>query len=176
MPLNHVQSTLVATTGSHICCVSLRCIIYRCYWDTNSTIVPPYLIFLCCELYLVWQPTRAIYFSGLSNVWKGCCQDTVFTFLYTHTWAHTLIPVISVPFLSNVTLPCRQLAALHFFNQHARLHIVKLDVFVEINCLPSPIIPPVFSSLFTTVYVYSFNVLKLLRSVFTTPPFILCRR
>lgn len=150
--------------------------LYKCYWDTNSTIVSPYLTFPGCELYLVWQPTRAIHFSGLSNVWKGCCQGTVFTFLYAHTWVHALIPAISVPFLSNVTPPRWQLAASCFFNQHALLHVVKPDVFVEINCLPPPSSPPLF---FLCLLLFTFTALmcsNYLRRVFTTPPFILCRR
>lgn len=107
----------------------------------NSKFTFPHLTYLtlCCELYHGWQPTAATYFSGLNNVWKGCCcQDDVFTFTSarTHRRTCTLIPVIPLPFLSNVTVPWQQLAASGkrpppFTHTHtfSAPHIVKLDVW-----------------------------------------------
>lgn len=126
-----------------------------CFPPTTRShpLIWPSLVMSCI---LPDNPTTATYFSGLNNVWKGCCQDTVFTSpctrRHTHGYAHW-----------SVWSPCpfslmsprhgdnSQHPAFCFFS----LHVVKLDVFWEINCLFCP-----SSSLPTTVL----GLLLLIRS------------
>lgn len=130
MLLNHLQPTILLR--SHSCFVVHHLQMLLGLFSTNYKITSPYLTSLCCELYLAWQRTGATYFSGLNNVWKGCCQDNVFTFtsMRTHTNEYSTHTVISLPFLSNVTVPWWQLAAPCFFTNtyFSALHIVKLDM------------------------------------------------